>query len=43
MFLASLTWSEFKNIASDSLVAVIPLGSTEQHVNFFNDDNMVAQ
>jgi len=31
MFLASLTWSEFKNIASDSLVAVIPLGSTEQH------------
>jgi creatinine amidohydrolase len=31
MFLASLTWKEFGDIASDSIVAVIPLGSTEQH------------
>lgn len=31
MYLASLTWHEFHDVESESLIAVIPLGSTEQH------------
>lgn len=31
MYLASLTWHEFHDAADDKILALIPLGSTEQH------------
>ncbi|MDY4031599.1 MAG: creatininase family protein [Pyramidobacter sp.] len=31
MYLASMTWREFHEAASDDLLALVPLGSTEQH------------
>lgn len=31
MFLAQMTWGEFRDVDKGRLVAVIPLGSTEQH------------
>ncbi len=31
MFLASMTWNEFRRVEKENLIAVVPLGSTEQH------------